>query len=166
MFTRPTISLLLVFVLSACGGEEEPEIPDVSGTYNLVAHQRDSDCLPEVADVEQIWGFMTEAASGIRVMTLDVTQEVGELQAVLGPSECEWSGVVDSAFSVTLNGDCSEQGVVERSAHMALSASPFANGWELLGSMSLEIDTTGPDEETPDGVSDCTVDAEIEGTGG
>jgi hypothetical protein len=32
--------------------------------------------------------------------------------------------------------------------------------------MSVEIDTMGVEDESPDGVSDCTVDADIEGTGG
>lgn len=161
------LSVLLLLPALACGGgEEEPVIPDVSGSYNLVAQQEDSDCLPEVASAEQIWGFMSEAASGIRVMTLEVSQDAGELSAELGPSGCIWEGVVDVAGSVTLLGDCDDPDVA-RSAHLAALLSPYGGGWEVLGSMAVEIDTLDVDGETaPDGVPDCVVQAGIEGTGG
>jgi hypothetical protein len=161
-----SLSVLLLLPSLACGGEEEPVIPDVSGSYNLVAQQEDSDCLPEVASTEQIWGFMSEAASGIRVMTLEVTQEAGELSAELGPSGCIWEGVVDAAGSVTLLGDCDDTDVA-RSAHLATLLSPYGSGWEVLGSLSIEIDTLdGEGNAGPDGLTDCVVQAGIEGTGG
>ena len=163
---RSALLLCLSVLVSSCGGEEDPVIPDVSGSYNLVAHQRDSDCLPEVADSEQVWGFMTEAASGIRVMTVDISQDVGELSALLGPSSCEWTGVVDAMNSLTLSGDCHE-GDIARSAHLATTISPYGGGWELLGTMALEIDTQdGEGAGGPDGVPDCEVMSDIEGTGG
>jgi len=160
------LSAAFFLPLFACGGEEEPVIPDVSGNYNLVAQQEDSDCLPEVADAEQIWGFMSEAASGIRVMTLEITQQEGELEAELGPSGCLWSGVVDVTHSITLGGDCHDADVA-RSAHFTASVEPYGSAWSVLGSLSIEIDTLDAEgNDAPDGVMDCVVRAGIEGTGG
>jgi hypothetical protein len=160
-----SLSLSLLLPLLACGFDPEPVIPDVSGSYNLVAQQQDSDCLPEIADAEQIWGFMTEAASGIRVMTVEIAQQAGELEAELGPSGCLWSGVIDAAASLTLSGDCHDSDVA-RSAHLTALASPYASGWEWTGSMSVEIDTIDIEGNAlPDGISDCVVHADIEGTG-
>lgn len=160
------LSLLPVLPLLACGGEESPVIPDVSGSYNLVAQQTDSDCLPEVAAAEQVWGFMDEAASGVRVMSLAVTQQGGELSVELSPSGCLWIGVVDEAASVTLGGDCDDSDVT-RSAHLTALLSPYGSGWEVDGSLSIEIDTLDSEGNAgPDGVPECVVEAGVAGTGG
>lgn len=156
---------LVVFVLSGCGGEEEASVPQISGSYNLVAQQQDSDCLPEVATEQQIFGFMTEAATGVRVMTMELSQEGGELSAELGPSGCLWAGVVDTTSSVTLSGDCHD-GDIARSGRITAVAEPYGAGHELLGTLRVEVDTLDADGNPgPDGVPDCEVIADLEGTG-
>jgi len=160
------LTLLSLPFLLACGGEEEVVIPDISGSYSLVAQQMDSDCLPEVAPAEQVWGFMDEAATGVRVMSLDLAQDGGEIAAELSPSGCLWAGVVDQAASVTLGGDCDDPDVT-RSAHLTAMFSPYGSGWEVAGSLSIEIDTLDSEGNAgPDGVPECVVEAGVEGTGG
>ncbi len=160
------LSLLSLHFLLACGGEVEVVIPDISGGYNLVAQQTDSDCLPEVAAAQLVWGFMDEAATGVRVMSLDLAQDGGEIAAELSPSGCLWTGVVDEAASVTLGGDCDDSDVA-RSAHLTALLSPYGSGWEVDGSLSIEIDTLDSEGNAgPDGVPECVVEAGVEGTGG
>ena len=160
------LSLLCFLSLLACEGDEELVIPDISGSYNLVAQQEDSDCLPEVAAAEQVWGFMDEAATGVRVMSLVLAQETGEVAAELSPSGCLWAGVVDEAASVTLGGDCDDTDVT-RSAHLTALFSPYGSGWEVDGSLSIEIDTLDSEGNPgPDGVPECVVEAGVAGTGG
>ena len=162
-------SLLLVVlflaVTAACGGEEEIPIPDIAGHYNLVAQQQDSDCLPEVATGAEIFAFMDEAAAGIPVMTMDLSQDDGEILAGLGPSGCVWSGVVDNRSSLTLNGPCNDPDLA-RIGHLAGTLEPNSGGWELDGSLLLEIDSLDASGAPgPDGVTDCEVLLDIEGTG-
>lgn len=157
---------LLVVPLFSCVGEEPPPSPaNMEGQYNLVGTQRDSDCLPEWASVEQVWGFMDEAASGIRVMTMSVVQDGADITATLGPSNCTLTGVADAAATMTLGGDCHE-GDVARTLHLTVDGVALGAGWEIEGTMTIEVDTLDADGAAgPDGVEECVVTANIEGTG-
>jgi len=163
---RPVFSLLILsLILAACPEPEEPQPPVISGAYNLVAQQQDSDCLPEVASSSEIFGFMDEAAAGIPVMTMEISQTGGDLSVELGPSGCVWTGIVDAFSSVTLGGDCHDADIA-RSAHLTAQMEPYGDGWEFLGSLHLAIDTVDSEGNAgPDGATDCDVMADLEGTG-
>ena len=156
----------LAVPLFACVTEEPPPAPaDMEGQYNLVGTQRDSDCLPELASIEQVWGFMDEAASGIRVMTMSVAQDGADITATLGPSNCTLTGVADAAATMTLGGDCHESDVA-RTLHLAVDGVSLGAGWEIEGTMTIEVDTQDADGVAgADGVEECVVTANIEGTG-
>ena len=161
----PLLLVLFLSVISACGGEEEIPIPDIAGHYNLVAQQQDSDCLPEVATGAEIFAFMDEAAAGIPVMTMDLSQDGGDIVAGLGPSGCEWSGVIDNTASLTLNGPCNDPDLA-RTGHLSAMLEPSSGGWELEGSLLLEVDSLDASGAPgPDGLPDCEVLLDIEGTG-
>ena len=157
--------LLLVFLLTACPEEGEPEPPVIAGNYNLVAQQQDSDCLPEIASTTQIFGFMDEAAAGIPVMTMEITQVGGDVSAELGPSGCVWTGIVDSFSSLTLSGECHDADIA-RTGYVTADMEPYGSGWEFLGTLHLAVDTVDAEgNDGPDGLTDCDVMADLEGTG-
>jgi len=163
-------SIVVVFLsISSLAGcpdpDPEPVLPDLTGRYNLATQQRDSSCLPEVADPDQIFGFLEESAGGIPVIAMDVEQEGDSLVAVLDPSGCEWSGVVDVARAFSLSGPCGDA-EVGRIGRIAANATGFGDTWEVDGTLTVEVDTqTLAGEPGPDGVTDCEVVLDLAGSG-
>jgi hypothetical protein len=156
----------IVLLLCACPTEEpEPEIPIVEGQYVLTAQQRDSDCMPEVASADQILGFMEETLTGVPVLSLEIVQDGEQLDGLLDPSGCEWSGLIDTLGDITLSGPCHEADVA-RIGRIAANISPFGEDWELTGTLSIEVDTQSQaGDPGPDGITDCEVLMDLSGTG-
>lgn len=164
---RPSsIVVLASLLLVACPtAEPEPEAPDISGHYVLTAQQRDSDCVTTIATPEQVTGFMDETPGGVPILSVEISQEGDALDGLLDPSDCEWSGLVDTEGSFTLSGPCNDVDV-NRVGRVAATASPFGADWQLDGSLIIEVDTmTQAGDPPPDGTADCEVILDLAGTG-
>ena len=176
MKTTPSESLLSALFtvcvaacfMSGCGGEPEPdeEVPDLSGSYVLSSQLIDNACNPTdfSLDFWDIFSFADDNGNGLPVFTAVFSQADNQLSATLSPSGCELVGDVGVGGIFYLYGSCDEA-ALHRQLRLSGTATEFGAGWDLTGTLIVEVDVMGADTATPDGEVDCTVESSLTGVG-
>ena len=166
MRANAMIRLPLVFVFSlmllACPGDPEPEVPDISGSYNVVigSNSIDGDCPPAVSRLEvfAFVGVLNTTVSG----PLDIEQTGSNLSADFAGCEGLIGGVsADSVF--TLSGDCVWSG---GSAEVLITGNYSVDGTirNITGSMEVDVDHTDGMGGAADGSPDCVLSGDLVGS--
>ena len=164
---RPTLLIVLASLLLVACPTADPdlEVPDISAHYILAADQRDSTCGTTIATADQVTGFLEDSADGVPILNMDLTQEGDALHAVLDPSGCEWTGLVDVQGTFSLSGPCDDADVI-REGRVAATASEFGDSWDMEGALTIEVDTLdAAGDPGPDGTADCEAILDLTGHG-
>jgi len=166
---RLLLGLLLAALaswVSGCGAGDEPPPeppPHVAGSYVLSLQQSDSGCLPPDFDFWEIFAFAENNGNNLPIVTAEITQTDGDLEATFEPGGCELSGGIVPGGAFSLTGNCNDS-LMERHFSLTGTISPFGSNWDLSGTLVIDVDVI--DGGSADGEVDCTVNAvSVSGTG-
>ncbi len=167
--SSPPLCLFLLTAVSwtmGCGGGEEPPPdppPHIAGSYVLSLQQSDSGCVPPEFDFWEIFAFAENNGNNLPIVTAEITQTDGDLQATFAPSGCELSGGIVTGGAFSLTGDCNDS-VMERYFSLTGTISSFGSNWDLEGTLVIDVDLLAGG--VADGEVDCTVNAvSVSGSG-
>jgi hypothetical protein len=135
----------------------------VAGSYVLSLQQSDSGCIPPDFDFWEIFAFAENNGNNLPIVTAEITQNDGDLQATFAPGGCELSGGIVTGGVFSLTGDCNDS-VMERYFSLTGTISSFGSNWDLEGTLVIDVDLL--DGGVADGEVDCTVNAvRVSGSG-
>ncbi len=163
-------ALIALLLLAACPststGVEEPDIPDLSGSYTLVFNQAQTECYPPDYMFEDVFGFLDDVDDGTPVSAATFTQDGTELAITLHSSDCVLTGGVGEAGSFNATGDCNDA-TMNRTVGIQGDASRSGlDGWAIAATATFDVDADDGAGGGPDGAVDCSVtDVTVTGTG-
>ena len=159
MILRASLVLLAVLI-AACGGADDDDVDlpmQIAGHHTLLGSQEDGDCYPPEVEYHDLYAFSELTPQDLPAFTLDITQQVGALEAVLGPADCGLGGSVGATGAVTLEGPCDDD-LMDRMVRISADVtSTGSGGFSWDGAMVIEVDHGDGDGGAPDGTVDCTI---------
>jgi len=157
-------ALALLIPAAGCPTEETdlPEIPSISGNYNMALTLLDNACFEFDYDDLMAWTLESEAA---RSMSIAMSQDGSSLTGVVGPDVgCVLTGTVGTGGTWNLSGPC-DDAFMERSIRISATSTPYGQGLDLAGTLTFGVDGEPGIEGSADGDIDCEVEHRIQGTG-
>ncbi len=147
------------------GANEDAEaLPQIAGSYALVAGLETSGCHPPTYGFEDLYAFMN-IADNLALTTLAVlSQSETEVTATLDPSDCVLTGSVGVSGGITLQGPCDDD-LYNRQLRVTGTIAELEGRWRLSSSLAVEVDSGDGAGGAPDGTADCSDGLSLGGTG-